>query len=473
MGWGSKVSKLYKTKLHRFKKCQESLDQLKEEYDEISSDINAKNNGAERIRLERQQKNLYKRMEQAAKECDDLEAELQQFPEYQELQSKEEALQKLITILTPISLDKIIKYYQLRLPEGRIPSSSETPENLVRRLVEMPAREDRLKPLFDFVMFLLQDKSLTPSQQEDLQAWAKAQGLSPVIPNSGRKQVQSDKIETCLMVKLQPRSLNDISLGYLVSAVLVIDPDPFEHEVELIAHKIEVPNPQNSKSPAHSKDELAAVLGKLIDNCGAKYEVALTDLTVQLFLPIELMSLPIEHWQLPRGAQCCGQRCKAVIVRSYDRHFSEFYRAAKGDWKKYWNRLLDFREVSCTETLTFLNPVAGKTKIQSHKAQVLGCRFIEHHEQQQQEEFWDNILEQGLPIAFWIRHLGLERQQATGVMGSVIKKCSIASLPESLMKKRQQLLSDPSENERLKKAPFCLLWDNPFRPFPTINYQSE
>ncbi|NJN58292.1 MAG: hypothetical protein HC879_12740 [Leptolyngbyaceae cyanobacterium SL_5_9] len=36
--------------------------------------------------------------------------------------------------------------------------------------------------------------------------------------------------------------------------------------------------------------------------------------------------------------ECSGKRCKAVIVRSSDRHFISRYQSAAGDWKKYWTR---------------------------------------------------------------------------------------------------------------------------------------
>ena len=470
------MGRLFQVKLKQFENCKKQLDNLIADYDTISRDISTKS-GADLNRLEREQAAYAEKMEEVARKCDQLKAELQEFPEYQKFQAKEEAIQELITLLSHISLGEIINAYRLGFPEARRPNSLETQETLVRRLAGMPGGEYELKQLLYFVSFLLRESSLTSAQQEALKAWSQAQGLPAEMLNSEQEQNQTDTVETCLMVKVKPRSLNDSSKGYLLNATLFTDSDPFEpvEPVEPIATPIKVPAPTNPNSPAHSQDELGMVLGKLINICGAEHEIALTDLTVQLFLPLELMSLPIEHWQLPRGQQCCGQRCKAVLVRSYERHFLEFYQSAKGDWKKYWKRFLEFPEATCTETLTLLNPVAKKTKIQANKPKVLGCRFIEHHEQQQQEDFWDNLLNQGLPIAFWIRHLGMTSKEAKRVMGSVTRKCPIAKLPESLRKKRQQILSQQyeSESEQFEKAPLCLLWDNPFRPFPSINYQSE
>ena len=66
-------------------------------------------------------------------------------------------------------------------------------------------------------------------------------------------------------------------------------------------------------------------------------------------------------------------------------------------------------------------------------------------------------------------------QQAKKSMEVVTRNCSIMKLPESLSAERQKVLSQKyeSEIEQLKKSRLCLLWDNPFRRFPTIEYQSE
>ena len=129
-----------------------------------------------------------------------------------------------------------------------------------------------------------------------------------------------------------------------------------------------------------------------------------------------------------------------------------------------------------------LNTEQGRTGIQPHQSQVIGCRFIEHYDPDKQKMFWEEVLDQGLPIALGIRHLeiiGMTKeksiQQAKKSMEVVTRNCSIMKLPESLSAERQKVLSQKyeSEIEQLKKSRLCLLWDNPFRRFPTIEYQSE
>jgi hypothetical protein len=374
----------------------------------------------------------------------------------------------LLRLLSPIDASILREAYRKCL-SGRSPWVSETRAALVARLAEIPGEPDEPKPLWCFVSILIKDPSLNLSQQQTLRDWAQAEGL-PLPPGiSISVLVPPEIVETYLMVKVKPRAVNDRSLGYLVSAAIVKDPDPWKLEVDLIEIEIDVASAPDPKSaPGYSKDDLPRVLGDLVAICGGKqHRIPLQDLIVQLFLPIELMSLPIDLGQIPLGRQrpCTGQHCKAVMVRSFDRHFLPDYESALGDWEKFWQHLLTCRDVQWTQAL---DPLDDPTWDQTRR---LGWRFIEPDDQQQQESFWDNFLIQGLPVALWLRQPSISQQVA---MQSVTD-CSIAGLPSALTHHRREALSqapDTTITDKLRIAPLALLWDNPFRPFPTLAYQS-
>ena len=100
---------------------------------------------------------------------------------------------------------------------------------------------------------------------------------------------------------------------------------------------------------------------------------------------------------------------------------------------------------------------------------MIGCKFIEHPDPQQQEDFWDELFSQGLPIALWCRQSGAD----LAIMDDVTN-CALVNLPVSLTKHRKQFLPKIPDNPLPIEpaAHLSLLWDNPFRPFPTITYQS-
>jgi vWA-MoxR associated protein middle region (VMAP-M) 1/vWA-MoxR associated protein middle region 0 len=139
----------------------------------------------------------------------------------------------LFHLLTPVSFDTVRKAYQSCL-ENRRRESPQTLAALLLRLWEIPGEPDEPKPLWRFVSILIQDLASEPDRQEALRDWAQAQGL-PLPPGVSTSVLTPSKnLEICLMVKVQPRSLNDPSLGYLISAAIIKDPDPWEIEVNRI-----------------------------------------------------------------------------------------------------------------------------------------------------------------------------------------------------------------------------------------------
>jgi hypothetical protein len=204
-----------------------------------------------------------------------------------------EELQILSSILSSVSPERIRQAHRHTL-EGRHREVPETLDALLQRLDEISGETNESKPILKFINMLIQDQALDSDQCQKLRKWAESQGLSP-IPDSN--ELRPETVETYLMVKVQPRFLNDPSLGFLVSAAIARDPNPLEPKVKLISTSIGVPEGLDPKyAPGYSKEDLPDILSQVITDCGAKH--SLTDLTVQCFLPIELMSLPIEHWQI-------------------------------------------------------------------------------------------------------------------------------------------------------------------------------
>lgn len=455
-----------KCKKIKQKELENSFYKLNKDYDDVAEQRDRTTNAQDINNLERQLKEIFENLEKVGLERDQLQQEIQKLEANESTTAVPEALQTLIDLLASINFETVTKVYRSCLSTGRPRPVPETLRALVQQLVEIPGDLNEPNPFLHFISLLIKEPSLEDEQREPLRAWAKMQEL----PVQEQTAEQLETAEISLMVKVKPRALNDPSFGYQVSAVLVRDPDPFKPELEPGSTPIiisVVPDPKSA--PGYSKDDLPSILSELIKTCGHEHGVPLTDLVIQWFLPIELMSLPVEHWQFQIGRkqqEYSGRRCKAVIVRSSDRHFSSDYQSASGDWKKYWHRLLTMQRSKCSEALVHLTPT-GKAKIDWKSSNVVGCRFVEHENPQQQEDFWDKLLSQGTPIAIWIR------QPTTKTRVQSLSTCTIAELSVSLAEHRHGALSRESETARLKAASLCLLFDNPYRPFPsTIDYQS-
>ena len=474
MDWGRSVSERFSIRSRKIqlKALEDRFEKLEQDHKDVSKQRDHTLNAQDINNLERQLKIILKNLSKTESEINGLEKEIQEFETTELNTNIPEALQTLVNLLTGIDFKIVAKIYRSCLSQGRPRLVPDTLEALVRQLAEIPGELNEPEPLLHFVSLLIQEPSLANEQRESLRVWATKQGMTILE----EKPESSETAEVCLMIKVQPRFFNDPALGYLVSAAISQDPDPLNPEVKPITTPITIPEGVDPKcAPGYGKDELPCVLSKLIATCGGKlHRIPLGDLTVQWFLPIELMSLPIEHWQIQIGRSqqpCSGERCKAVIVRSYDRHFppySDAYESVLGDWENAWRRLSSCFHTHCDQALYPLNPMARKTAIDWNNPEVVGCWFIEHTDQQQQEDFWDNLLVQGSPIAFWSRQ---SESVAATTMQSV-RNCSVSELPLSLTRQRQTALRIAIEADRLKAAPLCLLFDNPFRPFPTLDYQS-
>jgi hypothetical protein len=380
------------------------------------------------------------------------------------------SLKGLNQLLTSIDFNTVVKAYRASFPEISHRKIPATLEDLVLRVADTRGQPDEIKPLWRFVDFLIQDKSLNSDGQQSLKDWAESQEipLDKGVDVKATSQAQVKVSEFSLMIKVTLHPPNK----YMVSAAIAEDPDPFIVEKLGTETKIDIPTSITPKyESGYSEEQLPEILGELIAVCGEKY--ALPDLSVQWFLPIELMSLPVEYWQIPIGRQkfYSGKRCKGIIIRSSARHFSRDYRAVMGEWKKYWERVLGLLKSGASQALDLLDPIAGKVEIAWSKADMVGCQFIEHDDQEKQINFWDDLLSQGSPIALWSRQPVSSKPKAKKLMQSVTN-CNLADLPTSLTGHRKNCLSKLAGAEQ-PAIQLSLLWDNPFRPFPDIQYESN
>ncbi|MFN9858048.1 MAG: hypothetical protein ACK556_08030, partial [Pseudanabaena sp.] len=100
-----------------------------------------------------------------------------------------------------------------------------TLEDLVLRVADTRGQPDEIKPLWRFVDFLIQDKSLNSDGQQSLKDWAESQEipLDKGVDVKATSQAQVKVSEFSLMIKVTLHPPNK----YMVSAAIAEDPDPF------------------------------------------------------------------------------------------------------------------------------------------------------------------------------------------------------------------------------------------------------
>lgn len=354
-----------------------------------------------------------------------------------------------IEILNLINLSIVQKAYKLSLPKtSRSRPIPTTVEDLIR-IADITGEEGEAKPLDRFINLLIYEESVDADCKENLLTWAQDRG----IPISAPIPCLPDEPYLTIVVRPSPGCED----RYWIEAHLIKDPEEW---IEKNLLKI-----SNLADTLYSQDQLEEILHELIKICTEDGTISLKNLTIQWFLPNKLMSLPVEYWQIKpkeKNRLYSGKFCKAVIIGSFDRQSN--HQMFSGDWKANWNRISACSELLSAKALDSLDLTID---LNWDLLDLVGCKFIEHEDWQEQEEFWDNLLERGLPIALWCRQSGAD----LAIMDDVTK-CTVVNLPVTLTKHRKQVRVTGETLPVEPAAHLSLLWDNPFRPFPTITYQS-
>jgi vWA-MoxR associated protein C-terminal domain len=428
------MNNLIKIKRKKLALEEEHLQNLSTEYDEILKP-RAWVKGNEITKIELEAQNKWEKMEKSAIQCDKLRTEI-----WDELARSE--LKSLLNILAMIDEEIILKAYQSCLP-GRIDLEKHDLREKLLRLDEIPDNPTRL-----FISYIIIDCRLPVKSKLSLKEW---------LIDKGWESIRILPMETYLMIKVEPKS--PTSGVYFISAAIAEDRHSLKPEYSEYDNVLYLLESDQSSSTTYSKEDLPSVVCKLINSCIKDHGIARSKLIVQWFLPISLMNLPIENWQISvgGGSRYISQLCKAVIVCIYDRHFFSCYETALPDWKKYWEILCSDPNICCAETLYELSLIDGRQIIDRGNQKLVGCRFIEIDDQQSNVDFWDVILAQGLPIGLWLRQSKTNIQNDENEMKLVLGN-KIGDLPVSLTTHRGGQQSGVGN--------LSLLWDNPFRTFP-------
>jgi vWA-MoxR associated protein C-terminal domain len=253
------------------------------------------------------------------------------------------------------------------------------------------------------------------------------------------------------MIKVQKYLASE----YLVTAILV------EFQASCCPEYREYSPPVEILKPSkYAKEQMSSVFRDLITGCIKKYKKEPLDLNIHWFLPIELMNLHVEKWSIKADRERpSGKWCRTVVLRIYERHFSSSYDSKSERWKEYWHRLWKYREFLANQVL---DPIKIGEPVDRTTDKICGCCLLELGTQS--KDFWEDLIDQGLPVALWLKPSSVDIQTAEAAMETVTKK-EIENLPTALTFYRGRDIPGVDN--------FSLLWDNPFQPFPGSSLESN
>lgn len=422
---------------------QIQYDSLRKQSWDLSSDISVETSNLERGILETKQKNIHQKMTEIAKVIDQLDQEILDAAGVRELHS----------IMVRVSLEIINSAYRSSLP-GVVSNDQELDiQGKLLRLAQIP-----VNPLPEFVSRIVNDRRLeNQNTRAVLLEWLQLRGL---------ELVQFPPVERYLLVRVQ---LAENDKLYLVETIFAEIQNPLsaEYIVEnAYALHCEVEsNPLHEYSEFELREELPSILCNAIKACLDIYGVARSDLIIEWFLPIPLLDLPVNQWLVRQDGAVsnCGQLCKSVVVRIYDQKCAALCGDGLPDRQKYWRRLWSNPDICCPQALEDFALIDGPKYLSRLNQQVIGCQFIAGENQQQ--DFWEAFLEQGIPVALWLRQSLTEPPATESFINSVVDQDPIGKLPEALTCHRGGRISGVEH--------LSLIWDNPFRPFPDESMYSK
>jgi vWA-MoxR associated protein C-terminal domain/Effector-associated domain 9 len=396
----------------------------------INKQINYTNNLAEKDALKAQLDSIYEEMDLIEYSVMLLENEIWE-------NQATAALKNLYEIIVMINPDVIVEAYQVSLT-GKFNSDKST--TLKEKLLILEEIPDN--PLPKFVNKIIADQRLlNENRKEDLKVWLTNQCYN----------FMEWAIENYLMIKVQKH----LSSEYLLTAVLTELYSSCQPEHRECVSCIQILKPSK-----YLKEELSNVFCDLITICDGEYKKEILDLNIHWFLPIELMYLHVEKWSTKNDRERpSGRWCRTVVVRVYERHFFSSYDNKSERWKKYWHRLWEYQGLCAADVL---DPIEVGQLVDRTTDAICGCRLLEL--ETQSKDFWEDLIDQGLPIALWLKPSNIGTQAAETAMQTITNR-AIGNLPTDLTFYRDRNIPGVED--------FSLLWDNPFQPFPGSSLESN
>ena len=201
--------------------------------------------------------------------------------------------------------------------------------------------------------------------------------------------------------------------------------------------------------------------------------------TIEMFLPLSLINEPVDTWKYSsryNQKRSIGIDCK-VVVRSSER-LDSWYREI---WKEKWNRLPLHSPAPLSDS-SFVSINGDENSLdrelkQLSKPDVIGLKLEKiPNKKKDIEKIFCEILVKNTPIVLWFRkHTAWNEQDQIDKINCELNAC--------IYRRCIYALADTIFNIRAGTIPECcnsdlanhisLLWEDPYRVPPPINYTME
>ena len=350
--------------------------------------------------------------------------------------------------------------YRAARPTRWLSPEPSTIAKILADLREMPPGNYQVDRTLLFVGQLILDSNLsvTPTMRQQLQKWAvsKTDNFQQILEQI---QLSSHAVgNSYLLVSVRSKQQKGASSSqavkyYFVNAWFVPD-----HK-DCVSSETATCEPLQVELPPERDAFLLEEIPGLIENLLIQIE-EFQKLTIEFFLPIELMNEPVEFWKLELyGLPEAFSENYQVVVRSVER-LQPSYNLLKGLWRQKWKQLQNVAGQSFLD-LCFCGDECTPEKIKNalKKEKWIGLNLAQCPELVEKGSVFAAVLQSGIPVAVWLR-LNSLNLNCPSLLNQVLS-CQVLNLPERVKAERDSAL-DFDRDAHIGHH-LSLLWENPYR----------
>jgi uncharacterized coiled-coil protein SlyX len=321
----------------------------------------------------------------------------------------------------------------------------------------------------DFLDRLIQDDNLSLAVRDRLQSIAKQLALkkSPEItknkssPNSeidGAKQLKSYLIAT-----LVPDDID--SDRFLLNAWLIAD-----DSVQELSKFQSLLNPDEQQQGKLCKlAQIPIELNKFLKAALRHLRGKRFDLTIEIFLPSNLMCMEIDRWKItdPIADEITLGIKYPIRLRSLERLDLDYLDSYLSDWYKCWDKVrVVLQHESIQDIFEHLEDVESFNwkLLKNNLNDKIGLKVTCTHPRSMRKDLFRAILQATTPVAIWIRNDIPDLDRVTTI-DEILTFRPLAHLCESVRQTRE--LADAQDAEHIGLH-LAVLWENPYRLTPDV-----
>jgi vWA-MoxR associated protein C-terminal domain len=193
------------------------------------------------------------------------------------------------------------------------------------------------------------------------------------------------------------------------------------------------------------------------------------DLTIEIFLPSNLMCMEIDRWKItdPIADEITLGIKYPIRLRSLERLDLDYLDSYLSDWYKCWDKVrIVFQHESIQDIFEHLEDVESfNWKLLKNKLNdKIGLKVTCTHPKSMRKDLFRAILQATTPVAIWIRNDIPDLDRVTAI-DEILTCRPLSHLCESVRQTRG--LADAQEAEHIGRH-LAVLWENPYRLTPDV-----